>query len=73
MVIPTLRREHGSHSHHPSGLVRHHRPSYHHSCPAHILWSGLLGHVGTGVGEGDNTCNLCHIQLSNGENQGEVK
>ena len=71
MVIPTLRREHGSNGNHSSGIVSHHRPPYHYSCAAHLLWVGLLGDVGARVGEGDNSCNLCHIQLSNGENQGE--
>lgn len=74
MVIPTLdRKHHGSNRNHSSGTGGHFRPPYHYSCSAHLLWSGLLGYVGDGLGESDNSCNLCHIQLSNGENQGEVK
>ena len=72
MVIPTLDRNyHGRNRNHPSSIGGHLRPLNYHTCSAHLLWSGLLGNVGTGLGEGDNSCNLCHIQLSNGENQGE--
>ena len=72
MVIPLLEREnHGSNRNYSSGVRGHHRPLNYHSCSAHIFWSGLLGNVGTKVGEGDNSCNLCNIQLSAGEDKGE--
>lgn len=74
MVIPTLNRNHhGRNSHHPSGPGGHLRPLNHHPCTAHVLWAGLLDDVGHGLGEGDNSCNLCHIQLSDRQNQGEEK
>ena len=72
MVIPLLEREnHGSNRNYSSGVRGHLRPLNYHSCSAHIFWSGLLGNVGTKVGEGDNSCNLCNIQLSAGEDKGE--
>ena len=72
MVIPLLDREnHGSNRNYSSGVRGHLRPLNYHSCSAHIFWSGLLGNVGTKVGEGDNSCNLCNIQLSAGEDKGE--
>ena len=73
MVIPTLRRENGSNRYYPTGTASAIRTPHHYSCSAHLLWTGLLGHVGDGLGEGDNTCNLCHIQLSGGDHQGEEK
>lgn len=74
MVIPTLNRSlHGRNLNYPSSVGGHLRPLNHHSCSAHLLWSGLLDNVGVGLGEGDNTCNLCHIQLSAGEDKGEKK
>lgn len=71
MVIPTLRRENGSNRNHSLGTTGAVRTPYHYSCSAHLLWTGLLGHVGDGLGEGDNTCNLCNIQLSAGNGKGE--
>jgi len=72
MVIPTLDRNyHGRNRNHPSSIGGHLRPLNYHTCSAHILWSGLLDNVGNGMGEGDNSCNLCHIQLSDSANQGE--
>ena len=72
MVIPLLDREtHGSNRNHSSSVRGHLRPLNHHSCSAHLLWSGLLGNVGAKVGESDNSCNLCNIQLSAGEDKGE--
>lgn len=72
MVIPLLEKEnHGTNRNHSSSVKSHLRPLNHHSCPAHLFWSGLLGDVGTQVGEGDNSCNLCNIQLSAGEDKGE--
>ena len=72
MVIPTLKRNnHGCNRNHSLGTGGHLRPLNHHSCPAHLLWSGLLDNVGTELGEGDNSCNLCHIQLSDSANKGE--
>jgi len=72
MVIPLLEREnHGSNRNYSSGVRGHLRPLNYHSCSAHIFWTGLLGNVGTKVGEGDNSCNLCNIQLSAGEDKGE--
>lgn len=72
MVIPLLEKEnHGTNRNHSSSVKGHFRPLNHHSCPAHLFWSGLLGDVGTQVGEGDNSCNLCNIQLSAGEDKGE--
>ncbi len=72
MVIPLLEREnHGSNRNYSSGVRGHLRPLNYHSCSAHIFWPGLLGNVGTKVGEGDNSCNLCNIQLSAGEDKGE--
>ena len=72
MVIPLLDREnHGSNRNHSSSVGGHHRPLNYHSCSAHLLWYGLLGNVGTQVGESDNSCNLCNIQLSASEDKGE--
>ena len=72
MVIPLLDREnHGSNRNHSSSVRGHLRPLNYHTCSAHILWSGLLGNVGTNVGESDNSCNLCNIQLSVSEDKGE--
>lgn len=72
MVIPLLDREsHGSNRNHSSSVRSHHRPFNYHTCSAHILWSGLLGNVGAKVGESDNSCNLCNIQLSASEDKGE--
>ena len=72
MVIPLLDREsHGSNRNHSSSVGSHHRPFNYHTCSAHILWSGLLGNVGAKVGESDNSCNLCNIQLSASEDKGE--
>ena len=72
MVIPLLNRGlYGRNRNHSFGVGGHLRPPHHHPCSAHIFWIGLLDNVGDGLGEGDNTCNLCHIQLSNGENEGE--
>jgi hypothetical protein len=72
MVIPLLDREnHGSNRNHSSSVRGHLRPLNYHSCSAHLFWSGLLGNVGAKVGESDNSCNLCNIQLSAGEDKGE--
>lgn len=72
MVIPLLKGEnHGSNRNHSSGVGSHLRPLNHHTCSAHLLWVGLLGNVGAKMGEGDNSCNLCNIQLSAGEDKGE--
>ena len=72
MVIPLLDRKiYGSNRNHSSSVGSHNRPLNYHSCSAHIMWSSLLGNVGARLGEGDNSCNLCNIQLSAGEDKGE--
>jgi len=72
MIIHLLEGEsYGRNRNHSSSVRGHLKPLNYHTCSAHLMWTGLLGDVGARVGEGDNTCNLCHIQSPNGENQGE--
>ena len=72
MIIHLLEGEsYGRNRHYSSSVRGHLKPLNYHTCSAHLMWTGLLGDVGARVGEGDNTCNLCHIQSPNGENQGE--
>ena len=72
MIIHKLEGEsYGRNRHHSSSVRGHLKPLNYHTCSAHLMWTGLLGDVGARVGEGDNACNLCHIQSPNGENQGE--